>query len=376
MRRRRLLAVAGLSVGGLAGCLSGESDGDSEPTSSPDDRQQNATVGGVELPVSGAALDWRLPQDAIPAIVDPVFADDWAGLDPEGVDDPTLSAGAAVVGVERAGSARAYPMRILDRHEIVNDAFDIPVAVTYCPLCGSSVVLDRRVDGEGTVFGVTGLLWRDHLVMYDEATESRWSQLFATAIQGPKTGTRLERLPSTLTTWGEWQQIHPQSTVLLPPPRSEAIDGTDLGTTYFRARYGYDEERQLVGLDNPADEDLQPWTLVVGVETDDEVRAYPFFDVATDGVINDSVGPVPVVVGVAPGGSLVAYDRRVGGEALQFESGDERHLVAEGSRFERTTGRAIDGPLEGLTLDRANERPPMFWRGWSNIFPETDVYDG
>lgn len=384
MRRRRLLAVAGLSVGGVAGCLStnsgdtgDDSEGDdSEPTPSPDRVQTDATVGGVELPVSGARLERRLPRDAIAAIVDPVFAKDWSGLDPEGVDNPTLSSGTAVIGVERAGETRAYPMRILDRHEIVDDAFDIPVAVTYCPLCGSSVVLDRRVDGEGTVFGVSGLLWRDHLVMYDDATESRWSQLFATAIQGPKTGTRIERLSSTLTTWGEWQQIHPESTVLLPPPRSETIDGTDWGTSYFEARYAYDEENQLLGYDNPADADLRPWTLVVGIQTDEEVRAYPFFEVAESGVVNDSVGAVPVVVGVAPGGTLVAYDRRVGGETLHFESGDDRHLLAGGSRFERTTGRAVDGPFEGVRLDRANERPPMFWRGWSNIFSETDVYDG
>jgi hypothetical protein len=386
MRRRRLLAVAGLSVGGIAGCLSDNSsdngeNGDEEsnadePTRSPDRVQTDATVGGAELPISGARLERRLPRDAIAAIVNPVFARDWSGLDPDGVEDPTLSPGTAVVGVERAGETRAYPMRILNRHEIVNDAFDVPVAVTYCPLCGSSVVLDRRVDGEGTVFGVSGLLWRDHLVMYDEATESRWSQLFATAIQGPKTGTRLDRVSATLTTWGEWQQVHPETTVLLPPPRSKTINGTDGGASYFEARYTYDEEDQLIGYDSQGGADLKPWTLVVGIQTDGEVRAYPFFEVAESGVVNDSIGELPVVVGVAPGGTLVAYDRRVAGEPLRFESGDDRHLIAGGSRFERTTGLAVDGPFEGTHLDRANERPPMFWRGWSNIFSETDVYDG
>ena len=376
MQRRRLLALAGAAVGGLSGCLAAapaEREHEAESQASEAEPQSSETVSGVELPVSGATLDRRLPRDAIAAIDDPAFAADWSGLDPEGVEDPSLPGGAAVVGIERDGEARAYPMRILDRHEIVNDSLGNPIAVTYCPRCGSSVVFDRRVDGETTVFGVSGLLWREHLVMYDDSTESRWSQLLATAIQGPKTGTRLDILPSSLTTWGEWQRSHPETSVLLPPPQSGTVTDSGGYGTYFEQRYPYQAEDQLVGFDSD-DGELRQWTLVVGIEHDGIARAYPFFEVAERGVVNDSVGSLPVVVSVAPGGTLVAYDRRVGGRRREFAADGERYLQAGGSRFERTTGRAVDGPHEGTRLARANKRPQMFWRGWSNTVQQTDVY--
>ncbi|PSP41684.1 hypothetical protein BRC63_03600, partial [Halobacteriales archaeon QH_10_70_21] len=90
---------------------------------------------------------------------------------------------------------------MLNWHEIVNDAFAGPLAVTYCPLCGSGIVVERVVAGTPTLFGVSGRLRRDDLVMYDRATDSLRSRILATAIRGPRTGDRLTIVPSTLTTW-------------------------------------------------------------------------------------------------------------------------------------------------------------------------------
>jgi len=384
MHRRRFLGCcAAGALGALAGCTGsadGDGDGDTETPANdtavgqPRPRQPRGPQGDVDLPVPSDDLDWRLAQDSIPAVVEPAFAADWGGLEPDDPGtDPSLADDAPVIGVTRDGGARAYPLRILDWHEIVNDTFGGPIAVTYCVLCGSAVVVERTVAGEPTVFGVSGALWRNDLVMYDRATESLWSQILATAIRGPLTGEQLPLVPSSLTTWGEWREQHPGTEILLPPPRSNTVQGPDQPYDYFQPKYGYGDEAQLVGFDS-ADGGLERRTLVVGVATDGVARAYPFPVVAEEGVVNDEVGDLPVVVTVAPDGTLAAYDRRVGGEPLSFVAGDERTLAAGGSRWERTTGRALDGPHEGERLDRAGDHPPMFWLGWAKFNPDTEVY--
>lgn len=375
MERRRFLEIAAAagtaSMTALAGCAAGwagrrSADGDA--------RTPTDSVAGIDLPVPDDQLVRAVGPDTIAAIVEPAFAEDWTGLDPDGVSDPTLPDGAPVVGVERDGRARAYPLRVLDWHEIVNDDLGGPIAVTHCVLCGSSVVIERIVDGAETVFGVSGLLWQEALVMYDRATESRWSQLLATAIQGPQTGERLAVVDSTLTSWGEWRAAHPGTVVLLPPPDSVPIARPDRTHPYFRSKYNYEGEDQLIGYDADRPDAVDIRTLVIGVVDGDAARAYPFDAVRQAGVVNDQVGERPVVVVVAPDGTLVAYDRRVGGRTRTFREAGDRHIRAAGSRFERTTGRAVDGPHRGSELVRANEYPPMFWRGWSNAHPETTVY--
>jgi hypothetical protein len=313
-----------------------------------------------------------LPRDYIPAIVDPAFGDDWSGSDGDG-REPTLTPDSPVLGVARDGRARAYPLRILNRHEVVNDRFAGPIAVTYCVLCGSGVVFRRRVTGRRTRFGVSGKLWRSDLVMYDRLTDSLWSQILATAIDGPRTGDRLEILPSTLTTWAEWRSLHPGTRVLLPPPHSGTVPGYDRSFDYSTPKYDYGGETQLVGRDS-YDGALHPKTLVVGVESDGTNRAYPFPVVADEGVVLDTVGDRPVVVTVAPDGVLVAYDRRTDRGVLDFRATDDGHIAGGGSRWDSRTGVAVDGPLAGRRLDRANDRPPMFWTGWSAFEPDTDVY--
>ncbi|MGB9956700.1 DUF3179 domain-containing (seleno)protein [Haloferax prahovense] len=163
-----------------------------------------------------------------------------------------LSDDAFVIGVERGGSARAYPLSILWWHEVVNDSLGgEPVLVTYCPICQSGMVAARRVSGSDAVFRVSGHLWQPpavygfagvqegrvfgasatsgdaevrnagNLVLYDDATGSYWSQLLATAICGPQSGEWLTILPSSVATWAEWRADHPDTDVLLPPPWSK-----------------------------------------------------------------------------------------------------------------------------------------------------------
>jgi hypothetical protein len=149
------------------------------------------------------------PKDGIPSIDDPQFV---------GVAEvKDLADREPVVGLEIGGDARAYPLRILTWHEIVNDVVGgVPVAVTYCPLCNAAIVFDRRIDGEAVEFGTTGKLRFSDLVMYDRKTESWWQQFQGEAIVGALTGQRLEVLPARLESWEKFRARFPQGKVLVP----------------------------------------------------------------------------------------------------------------------------------------------------------------
>jgi hypothetical protein len=106
----------------------------------------------------------------------------------------------------------------LDRHEIVNDIFgETPLAVTYCPLCGSGLAFIRIVDGEATEFGVSGLLHNNDLIMYDRKTDSIWQQITGRALAGPKRGETLVAVPVSMNQWADWRDAHPGAAVLAPP---------------------------------------------------------------------------------------------------------------------------------------------------------------
>ncbi|SOE08859.1 uncharacterized protein DUF3179 [Hoeflea halophila] len=149
------------------------------------------------------------PRDGIPSIDDPAFlpVSEASGLDPK---EP-------VMALTIDGQARAYPLRIMIWHEIVNDTLaGRPIAVTYCPLCNAAIVFDRVVDGAETTFGTTGKLRNSDLVMYDRETESWWQQFTGEAITGARTGTQLEIIPSQLISWQDFKDRHPGGEVLVP----------------------------------------------------------------------------------------------------------------------------------------------------------------
>ena len=281
--RRRLLAALSVgAVGALAGCsatppLSARREATPTPTPTDTfvlepDRGAFATD-GTPIPVEERDQfgEWGLPSTiceaeiiedtGIRAIVDPVYADDWSGIDVErryrmgfevgdGLTDDSY-----VIGVTSADGtrARAYPLAIVWWHEIVNDSFDGPLLVTFCPICQSGMVAERLVDGTETTFGVSGQLWQapqiyaetakadgrvfgasatdgeaearnsGNLVLYDELTRSYRSQFLARAICGEREGDRLTIVASTVASWGEWRADHPETDVLLPPPNSTVM---------------------------------------------------------------------------------------------------------------------------------------------------------
>ncbi len=357
---------------GSAGCLG--SGGANSSSTSPTVSEPNtdaattpANPGDADLPLAESDLVRAARTDQIPAITDPAFGEDWTPV-PE-----TLGERDRVIGVEVDGTARAYPLPILNWHEVVNDDFGGPLLVTYCPLCGSGVTAERRVDGRETGFGVSGYLWQRDLVLYDDLTGSLWSQILGQAVRGPRTGETLSLRPSTLTTWGEWRESHPGTSVLLPPPESETV-GPNGERNYNTNPYsGYEDSQPVDFSVGESNRRLPPRALVLGIVADGTARAYPFKTVLeADGVVTDRVGDRPVVV-ASTHDSLVAYDRRVDDRTLSVDRAAGA-LLAGDSRWDPVSGRALDGPYEGATLQRANDRSPMFWFAWADFFPDSGIY--
>jgi len=151
------------------------------------------------------------PKDGIPAIDDPTFV--------AVADKPNLTGREPVIALEIEGEIpRAYPIRYLTWHEIVNDEVgEIPVAVTFCPLCNSGITFDRRI-AQGTLsFGVSGKLRNSDMIMYDRETESWWQQAIGEAIVGDLTGTELVSLPSWMESWEAFSTRNPDGLVMEQP---------------------------------------------------------------------------------------------------------------------------------------------------------------
>ena len=167
-----------------------------------------------------------------------------------------------VLAISHAGQTRVYPARILQRHEIVNDRLgDLPVAVTYCPLCGTGEVFDRRVNGRERHFAVSGLLHGSDLIMYDREGKNLWQQITGTAFAGPERGQVLTRVPVVMTEWKNWHKAHPQSLVLEP-------DSTELKDLYAAYRASH---RVMYG--GKTNRRLPPKAVVYGLEQGNESLA-------------------------------------------------------------------------------------------------------
>jgi hypothetical protein len=196
-----------------------------------------------------------------------------------------------VLGVAWRGEARAYPIAILDWHELVNDTLGgRPILVSYCPLCGTGIVFDRRVEGAARSFGVSGLLYRSDLLMYDRETESLWSQIAAEAVTGPSLGRRLALLRSRIERLGEWKRVHPETSVLSRE--------TGYGRDYARSPYaGYADSPRLA-FPAPLDRRYHPKMPTLGLRVEGgEARAYPALEVVrAGGVVREQFDGRPVRV--------------------------------------------------------------------------------
>jgi hypothetical protein len=387
--------VVGL-VGGLVAACSGGSDAGEAPggESPAGDETSEPPAGAPD--VEGWETDWSMstidlselvrgigasdPRDVIMPLDEPNFesvsqASEW-------LDDRE-----PVAMLELNGTVRAYPLRILTWHEIVNDEVaGTPIAVTYCPLCNSAVGLNRRVNEQTLRFGVSGLLRNSDLVMWDRQTESLWQQITGEAIVGELAGTQLELIPTPIISWKEFREAFADGEVLSRETGQERAYGTNPYALY-------DSEARPFLFSGEIDDRYPAMERVVGVTVREENKAYPFSVISRERAVNDSVGGEPVVVlwgaedtasaldasEIAEGravGTGVAYLRSVDGRVLTFEAaGDDLfHDKETGSTWD-LLGAAKDGPLAGTQLEPAVHTNHL-WFAWAAFNSESPVYEG
>lgn len=284
------------------------------------------TMNGFDISNASVSIDLIKqggpPRDGIPSIDDPEFIEasqaDWLRDDDR------------ILGISYNSITKAYPMRILDWHEVVNDFFgEEPILVTWCPLCGSGMAFKSEIDGEILEFGVSGLLYNSDVLLYDRQTESLWSQISTEAITGVWQGSRLEQIPANHTTWGDWVRRHPDTKVL---SRNTGFD-----RNYNRRPYaGYENREDLYFPLTDTDEryPLKEW--VLGITLDGVSRAYAFSELEnSENRFEDRIGSHYVIIEYDP---------------------------------ENKAARAFDAAVNPLSSITA------YWFAWYAFHPDTEVY--
>jgi hypothetical protein len=285
-----------------------------------------------------------------------------------------LQDGEKVFGVSLGGTWRAYPLRILDWHEMLNDEVGgEPITLSYCTLCGSAVLFSTRTpSGKPYTFGTSGLLYRSNKLMMDRQTLSLWSNLTGEPQIGRLAGSpvRLEILPVTLTTWKEWRTRHPRTTVITIDPEMVKRWGFD-----YRPGVA-DRRRAGVRFPVPIESDaLKERDEIYAVRLAGRAKAYPLDTVLERRVLNDQVGDEPLVlVGDPASGAVRAFrrgERTFSAGARPDELVDEtgrRWAVGEEELVPAATPEGGPAALARVAGHRA------FWFGWYAFFPDAELY--
>ena len=323
------------------------------------------------------------------------FEIEWGGVAPDGIRPlefpPNIPAEEAdylesherVFGVSINGEHRAYPLRIMNPHEMANDVLGgEPISLAYCTLCGAGIAYHGKFDGMETTFGTSGFLYRSNKIMYDRETLSLWNQETGQPVIGElaDSGIQLNFFPTLLTTWGEWTDEHPDTTVL-------ALDtGVSQPGRYFpedNPNATYYEYFNTPGTMFPVwirDDSLEAKDVVLGVKIGEATKAYPVSVLQVERVVNDTLGETNVVVlGSEISQAAKAYERgdqefsRVEGDA---STGVPMKLVDKnGQVWDVTEEALVNASDASQTLPRIPTHS-SFWFGWYAFYPETELYEG
>ena len=313
--------------------------------------------------------DGGIAKDAIPALTDPDF------LLPDSA--PFMHEADRVIGIVVEGQPVAVPHNILWTHEIANFNFPtIQLAVTYCPLTGSSMAFDRAAVGGGE-FGVSGLLFQNNLTMYDRTTsESLWPQMARQAACGPRLGARLSMIPVIEMTWEGWKAFYPDTRV---------ISETGVNTQYPATTYPYGDyaspgnDALLFPLE--IDGRRPPKARLLGIPDSRRGGVAFLFSDLDDGqpvrVVHERAEDGPIVVfWHRRYESAMAYRSRLDGASLTFQVRGARIVDVETRSEWRVDGRAAAGPLAGARLEPVAEAYVAFWFAWAAFHPETRIWEG
>ncbi|NIV95495.1 DUF3179 domain-containing protein [candidate division KSB1 bacterium] len=294
-----------------------------------------------------------------------------------------------VFGLVLGDEVRAYPHRILDWHEIINQNIGYrSIAVTYCPLTGTGVAVDlqattdlattNEVETSLLSLGVSGLLYNNNLIPYDRGTSSNWSQMLLRCVNGILRGTPMVTIPLIETTWETWKKMFPNSTVV--------SNNTGFDRPYDIFPYGrYKTDPFLLFPITTDDKRLPRKERVHGIVTDRfelQAKTYPF-SLFEDGAraINDEVnGEYIVVTGMKSANFYVSYSRVAeDGRILTFDVKTESpdiypfDLVDDEGNVWNILGEAISGPRTGEKLT-ATVAYNGYWFAWGTFFPNVPIH--
>ena len=324
-------------------------------------------------------LSGGVARDGIPPIDNPKFVDTRDANEWLADNEP-------VIATEINGDAKAYPLQIITWHEIVNDTLGgVPISATFCPLCNSAIVFDRRLDGVTYDFGVSGKLRNSDLIMWDRQTQSWWQQFTGEGIIGVLAGKQLATIPASIISWKDFRDAKPDGLVL----------SRDTGYTkpYGSNPYaGYDRVDQPPFLfDGNPDGRLLPMERVAAVTLDNIDIAFPFTILQEERVVHYGSDDKSIVIFFVDG-TASALDQRtirdskdigstgvflpvVDGQALTFRYENDAILDNETGSAWNILGEAKNGPLAGTQLSlvlHANH----FWFAWGAFKPDTKIYQG
>jgi hypothetical protein len=272
----------------------------------------------------------NLKADAIPPLRSPAYTGvlDAKRMDPE----------EWVIGVMIGKTPVAFPVNILNHHEIVIDALDgVSFLVCWCPLCHTGMVFSRTLDGEVLDFGHSGLLYRSAFLLYDGATKSLWHHATGRALTGKMRGKRLEPVPSRFVKWDVWRKARPTSRVLAKDPLNVQYNGDafEHRNRALKLRFG------------------------LGVRAGKEERLYELSELDRMPLVQETVGGVPVVVCFQPKTeTATAFERTLEGKVLDLRRGEDgpdglprlEETGEDRSVFDAVTGNGLSGPLQGKSL--------------------------
>jgi hypothetical protein len=316
------------------------------------------------------------PKDGIRSIDSPRFVD-------TNTASGWLSPKEPVLAIDLGGHARAYPLQILIWHELVNDRIgDRPILVSYCPLCNSAIVFDRRVDGGVYEFGVSGMLRHSDMVMYDRKTDSLWQQITGEAIVGAMTGAKLRILPSQVVSFDAFERSFPKGEVLSRETGHSRAYGQN---PYAGYEFG---NRLLMPVPVKKATRLRPLERIVTVEVAGNAKAYPFPMLRSQRIVEDRIKDTRYVVLYEQGTVTVldqkeiAKSRDIGSAGVFLANLDGRRLS-----FRRKSGQIVDketgsvwnvlgiatgGPLAGKRLTPL-EHGTYFAFAWLVFRPDTQI---
>ena len=307
------------------------------------------------------------PRDGLPSLTDPTF------VDPGSPEAAYLQEEDRVIGILLDGEPLAIPHNILWWHEIVNlnRPSGTQIAVTYCPLTGSSMVFDREAIG-GAELGVSGLIFLNNLIMWDRRSEeSFWPQMLARAGCGPARGVELEMVPGWEMTWRGWQETYPEGQVV----------GSEQGMGRNYRLYPYGDYETL---DNPVrffatpalDPRRPPKERVLGIpHLNGRGVAIPFGELEGNAKGGRSVAGIET-----PTGRIVVFWKSSLGGAMAYWT-EDHFRVEEGRFLDHSTGSewdftgvAVDGPLTGEALEPVAEAHVAFWFAWTEFHTDSELW--